>query len=312
MKKNWLLLLLTVCVLSVLCACERKHNNSEHKLVVPTGAATGTPTSNPGETPAADPSATPTQTAKPSDNPTDVPSSTPTPTNTAAPTSTPEPTKTSAPPEKNAGKRVVVLDPGHGDLWWGACYAPLYEKQINLKIGLACKEYLENNYKNVEVYLTRDSDKVFSTNITEDLHARVNVGINKNADVFVSLHLNASNDHTNHGCLVCVQHRANVGKQSQVLARCILDELNAVGIPDNFECIYVRNSGDTYDENGKPVEYYGICRYCADAGMIGIIVEHCFMDNASDAVHLQTDEAIKELGIADAKGIAHYLGLEKK
>lgn len=312
MKKNRLLIVSFLFIICCFAACKAGPNNAEHVLT-PTDAGDTKPTFTlaPTDTPTGTPTETPTPTA--TNTPTVT--NTPTATNTPTPTNTPSPTPYTgkAPEPKNPGKRVIVLDPGHGDLWWGACYDPLFEKKINLKIGLACKEYLEANYKNVEVYLTRDSDKVYSTDITKDLHARVDLGIKKNADVFVSLHLNASNDHKNHGCLVCVQRRDGVGKQSKDLARCILDQLNAIGIPDNFESIYDRPSGDTYDANGRPVEYYGICRYCADANLIGIIVEHCFIDNAADAdAHLRTDEAIKELGIADAKGIANYLGLEKK
>lgn len=322
MRKRWIFVLIATALLVLLCACE-KPNNSKHGVVTPTEVPTNTltPTSTPTKTPTPTDTPTPTPTETPTPTPTNT--STPTPTNTPEPTKKPgkgTPTPTATPyvysqrgPE-HPGVKVVVLDPGHGGDWWGACYKPLYEKNINLKIGLACKEYLENTYKNVEVYLTRDSDKVLSKDLGTDLHLRVDLAVRKNADVFVSLHLNATENHKDSGCLVCIQHRKNVAEGSKALANCILDELCNLGLKRNKATngLMKRNSLESFDENGKPLEYYGICRYTADTNIVGGIVEHCFMDNKNDSQYLQTDEQIKQLGIADAKGIASYLGLEHK
>lgn len=47
-------------------------------------------------------------------------------------------------------------------------------------------------------------------------------------------------------------------------------------------------------------------------GFPGIIVEHAFISNPSDAAKLKQDSFLKQLGIADATGIANTYGLIKK
>lgn len=47
------------------------------------------------------------------------------------------------------------------------------------------------------------------------------------------------------------------------------------------------------------------------AGFTGIIIEHAFMDNASDLAKLTNETTLKNMGIADATGIAKYFNLQK-
>lgn len=78
--------------------------------------------------------------------------------------------------------------------------------------------------------------------------------------------------------------------------------------------VKIRNSatGNTYAD-GSPADYYGVIRQAKQAGFPGIIVEHAFISNASDAKkYLGSDEALKKLGIADAAGIAETYGLKRK
>ena len=72
--------------------------------------------------------------------------------------------------------------------------------------------------------------------------------------------------------------------------------------------IVTKNSNDMVDANGNPLEYYAINRHAANRDMIGIIIEHCFMDNEEDKQFIADDEALKRLGEADARGIAAYFG----
>ena len=67
-----------------------------------------------------------------------------------------------------------------------------------------------------------------------------------------------------------------------------------------------------FDENGRAIDYYAINRHCAARGIPGIIVEQCYMDNEIDQVHVTTEEGLKELGEANARGIANYLELPLK
>lgn len=79
---------------------------------------------------------------------------------------------------------TIVIDPGHGGTDPGAVYYGRNEKDDNLRLGLAVAERLRNLGYNV--VMTRDSDKNVS------LGERSNISNNANADLFVSLHRNAS------------------------------------------------------------------------------------------------------------------------
>lgn len=211
------------------------------------------------------------------------------------------PTPTVAIPEY-----VVVLDPGHGGKFTGAMYNGLVEKDVALKLAFYAKEYLEEHYPQLRVHLTREEDMEFDAELAKDLENRVQLGKELGADVFVSLHLNASAAHNIQGAEVLCPHRDNVKEESFFLANSILDELAGLGLKRRG--IVTRNSNDTVDSNGNPVEYYAINRHAANRNMIGIIVEHCFMDNETDQKYLEDDEALRRLAEADARGIAGYFG----
>jgi len=200
---------------------------------------------------------------------------------------------------------VVVLDPGHGGRFDGAVYG-LVEKDTVLKIALYAKTYLEENYPKIEVKMTRETDKDFDAQLAKDLENRVQLGKEMGADAFVSFHLNASVAHNIRGAEVICPHRENVKTDSFLLANAILDELTALGIKRRG--IVTKNSNDMVDANGNPLEYYAINRHAANRDMIGIIVEHCFMDNDEDKAFLADEAALQRLGEADARGIAAYFG----
>ncbi|MDK2946348.1 N-acetylmuramoyl-L-alanine amidase family protein [Geotoga petraea] len=79
---------------------------------------------------------------------------------------------------------VVVLDPGHGGWEPGAVgLGKTLEKDLTLKVAKRAKEMLANY--SIETYLTRDSDQYI------DLHGRAKFSNDKNADLFISIHLNS-------------------------------------------------------------------------------------------------------------------------
>ena len=220
-------------------------------------------------------------------------------------TENPDNAVTAEPVEPVQPEYVVVLDPGHGGRFTGAVHG-LVEKETVLKIALYAKAYLEEHYPQIEVKMTRDSDQDFDEQLAKDLENRVQLGKEMGADAFVSFHLNASVAHNIRGAEVICPHRENVKTDSFLLANCILDELTALGIKRRG--IVTKNSNDTVDANGNPVEYYAINRHAANRNMVGIIVEHCFMDNEEDKFFLTDEAALQRLGEADARGIAAYFG----
>ena len=95
-------------------------------------------------------------------------------------------TRTAAKPDMNIVKRMIVLDPGHGGHDPGAVGPKnLYEKDVVLDIALKLKKVLMEDPFN-EVFLTRERD------IFIPLEERTAMANRKNADLFVSIHANAS------------------------------------------------------------------------------------------------------------------------
>ncbi|WP_028949742.1 N-acetylmuramoyl-L-alanine amidase [Sulfurihydrogenibium subterraneum] len=82
-------------------------------------------------------------------------------------------------------KKIIVIDPGHGGHDPGAMANGLKEKDINLQVALKLKNYLEKDGR-FKVYLTRDDDYFVP------LYNRTLIALEKKADLFISIHTNAS------------------------------------------------------------------------------------------------------------------------
>jgi N-acetylmuramoyl-L-alanine amidase len=81
--------------------------------------------------------------------------------------------------------RKIVIDPGHGGSDPGAIgKSGLIEKDVVLDIAKRLKQALEK--ESIEVILTRDSDEFIS------LWKRAQIANSQNADLFISIHANAS------------------------------------------------------------------------------------------------------------------------
>jgi N-acetylmuramoyl-L-alanine amidase len=84
---------------------------------------------------------------------------------------------------------VIVLDPGHGGIDSGTVMEydgeGIWESTLNLEIAGYCRDYLEENYENVQVYLTRETDKKVT------LDERVDFAEAMGADYMLSIHINS-------------------------------------------------------------------------------------------------------------------------
>ncbi len=83
----------------------------------------------------------------------------------------------------------IVLDPGHGGRFPGACAHGLEEKEINLSVARKVKRMLED--QGLEVLMTRTRDTELSEDLSTDLNLRCDFTNSKRADLFVSIHANA-------------------------------------------------------------------------------------------------------------------------
>ncbi|HXF39134.1 MAG TPA: N-acetylmuramoyl-L-alanine amidase [Blastocatellia bacterium] len=81
----------------------------------------------------------------------------------------------------------IVIDPGHGGHDTGTISTGgMREKDLVLDVARRLKAYIKNNYPDVEVIMTRESDRFVA------LEERTAIANSKRADLFISIHANAS------------------------------------------------------------------------------------------------------------------------
>lgn len=114
---------------------------------------------------------------------------------------------------KQAGKKIVVLDPGHGGEDPGAVGRIYQEKNIVLKIARKCMEILRKE-KGIQPAMTRTGDYYIS------LGRRVQIAEAYGADLFVSIHTNASYKRKIKGSSIYfLSHKGASDKASRLLAQ---------------------------------------------------------------------------------------------
>ena len=204
------------------------------------------------------------------------------------------------------GNLVIAIDPGHGGSDPGASGNGLTEKDLTLKIAQYCKAELDQ-YAGVTAFLTRADDTYVG------LQDRVNIAKYYGADLFVSIHIN-SGAATAHGVEVYYPNANYNPACSSIgggVATQILNQLVSLGLTSRGTKIRNSDDSETYPD-GSVTDYYSVIRNSKYAGIPGIIVEHAFLSNASDATnYLGNEGALQRLGKADATGIVNYYGLTK-
>ncbi len=96
------------------------------------------------------------------------------------------------PLENKKKLNVVILDPGHGGKDPGTIgLSGVYEKNITFPIAKKVKDFLTNDYNDLEVYLTRETDEFI------EVKSRSTYANQKNGDLFVSIHCNAKKNEEN-------------------------------------------------------------------------------------------------------------------
>ena len=210
---------------------------------------------------------------------------------------------------KVAADLVIVLDPGHGNKDYGAVnYSKrLYERDVNLEIAKACRNYLEQ-YEGVAVFLTRETNSQFL-----GLEERTKFAKECNADVFISLHNNASVSKRATGAEVWVTrstYKAKYNKAMTSLGKKIVNQLGRLGIGKRG--VFTRKSSHLkYSFDGSRADYYAVIRGSIERDIPAMIVEHAYIDS-SDYRFMNSKAKTKKLGIADAKAIVEYYGLTKR
>lgn len=213
------------------------------------------------------------------------------------------------------GGMTICLDPGHGGSDSGATAFGAKESNLTLKIAQYCKEELAKY--DVNVVMTRTTDTRLSEEAAMDLKNRVEVAKKAGASYFISIHINSAQNSAAHGAEVYYPNTSgnkNLSTNGQNLAKAIQKQLTALGLYDRG--IKIRNYTDgttSSNPNSSDQDYYGVIRYAKQANITGLIVEHCFISNKDEFdKYLGSNAKLKQLGIADAKGIVSALGLQLK
>lgn len=123
---------------------------------------------------------------------------------------------------------TVVIDPGHGGVDPGALGRKSKEKDINMNVSKLLASMIDDKYPEVKVIFTRTTD------VKIPLVQRADIANKANADLFISIHSNASKSKTANGC-----ETFTLGAGSSVEAKAAAMYENEVILSeDNFEEIY--------------------------------------------------------------------------
>lgn len=182
--------------------------------------------------------------------------------------------------------KKVYLDPGHGGSDSGAV-GYVVERDVNLVMALACRDYLVANGVEVKMSRTTNSAKPTINTMANEANAW-------GADLVVSIHNNAGG-----GDGFEVFHSI-VGGTGKTLAKNIETEVKAIG----------QNSrGLKTKKNSSGQDYFGMIRLTVPPC---VICEGGFVDNKADAAQIDTTAEQQAFGYAYARGILKTLGIKDK
>jgi len=134
---------------------------------------------------------------------------------------------------------VVVIDPGHGGKDPGAISKGIQEKDVVLGIGLKLGKYINENFPDVKVIFTRNTD------VFVPLIERSKIANKNKADLFISLHANTCGTPSLRGTetFVLGLHRSN---ENLDVAK---KENSVILLEDNYKSTYENfdpNSSESY------------------------------------------------------------------
>jgi len=184
-------------------------------------------------------------------------------------------------PDIKQNKFLVVIDPGHGGPDPGAIgIGGIRETDVVLEVSKIVKKLLSD--KGIKVRLTRTND------VDLDLPPRVSIANNTDADIFVSIHANASRGKRRDiNGLETFYYR---GWRGRLLAKKIQKQI-------------LRVSPGSPDRGVKQGKFYVI----KNTRMPAVLVEIGFLTGRLDARRIEKTSHRKRLAYAIAKGILEYL-----
>lgn len=192
-----------------------------------------------------------------------------------------EPEAVPTPPVGSNGKKIVVIDAGHGGSQPGALSVTgKYEKVMNLDIALKVEALLKKE-KNIDVIMTRSNDSTMS------LSDRTKIANNLKADIFVSVHGNSNTSSSPNGTETYYTRET-----SSKLAKTIHKHLaKATGLKDR----------------GVKTANLHVTR---ETKMPAVLLEIGFLSNKGDESQLFKEDFQNRVAQGIVSGIKEYLNIQ--
>jgi N-acetylmuramoyl-L-alanine amidase len=193
--------------------------------------------------------------------------------------------------------KIIILDAGHGGPDGGANVQSVLEKEIALKVTFKIRDFLQEH--GALVIMTREDDSDLANESTkgirnrkrEDLQNRVKMINDSEADLFLSVHLNAFPSPRWKGAQTFYTKRYEENEQ---VAKFIQAEIK-------------RNLENTNRE-AKPIENIYLMR---NAQKPGALVEIGFLSNSEDRANLLKESYQEKISASVYKGVLRYFTEEK-
>lgn len=220
------------------------------------------------------------------------------------------------------GVRRIVIDPGHGGRDYGApgAVSGVHEKHVVLDMAKKLAENLRQEL-GCEVLLTRSDDTYLT------LEERTAIANTKKADLFISLHANASTNQNARGIetyflnlttdeeSIAVAARENATSEKNISElQTILDDLmqNAKVNESSRLATYVQNSmyghlndcfSNVNNKGVKQAPFYVLL----GAQMPSILIEAGFISNKAECRRLADSDYQREINSGIVRGVKRYI-----
>lgn len=183
--------------------------------------------------------------------------------------------------------RVIFVDPGHGGRDPGAMYGKLEEKDIVLDISLKLRDALME--KGAIVYMTRDSDEDLSSQWDPlkkrgDLYRRILMYKKYNAELYLSIHINAGSSSSERGAEV-LYHPIN--KNNKIFGEILMEQFKK-----NLNTDRKLITTDLYMYRNTTVP--------------GVLIECGFITNPDERYLMQTEKYQKKLASTIRDAVIEY------
>ena len=217
--------------------------------------------------------------------------------------------------------RTIVIDPGHGGKDTGAIgRGGTEEKDITLKVGLRLRDLI-TTHLGKRVLMTRDKD------VFVELEDRAKFANSKDADLFVSIHVNSHPQRATKGLEVYHFGEASDRRALEVAARengtpldetgvgwqyLVADLLTTKKIEDSLDLAWTTKKAmvasldsryDLVDHGVKTAPFY-VLRFTS---MPSILAEIAFISNPTEEQLMQSDAFLSRVAEALFQGIKAYI-----